>query len=461
MNWMPKRDSLTHPVYRSLADAIARAVARGELPPGSRLPSQRELADRLGLSVQTVGRALEELARRGLVRGHVGRGTWITGGADEPQPPFVPDRRAGNLLDLSMLKPVAGEWHRELAREAFAHLAQTADDTLLFSFRPQVALARHRGALADWLAQQGLVTTPEHVIATNGATPAITAALLAAVRPGEKLATEAVAYHTLIPLARYLGIELVPLPLDEEGALPEALAEAARDPALRAVFLLPTGGGPTCSCMGVSRREAIVEIARRHDLLLVENDALRPLFAGAPPPLAALAPERTFHIQTLTKSLWPGLRAGCLVAPDRALTAAANRHLVTSWMATPMVAEIAARLIGDGTAARLVEWQRDALARRQRLAADMLDGSGFRALPTAPHLWLPLPEPWSDQAFVAQARLQGVAVAPGSAFAVRPDDPPRAVRLCLGGVSEDDLVRALTVVRRLLGEEPEPPLLTL
>jgi DNA-binding transcriptional MocR family regulator len=221
---------------------------------------------------------------------------------------------------------------------------------------------------------------------------------------------------------------------------------------------MPSGLNPTAAVMSLARRRALCDIAERHDVLIVENDAWGPLQADRPPPIAALAPDRTFYFTGFSKCIMPGLRTGYLVVPERFETAAANRHLVTSWMATPLLAEIAAGWVADGTAARLLAWQTAALARRNRLAAEALAGLDFRAAPNGLHVWLPLPAPWSEEDFAAQARLNGVAVAPGSSFATCDRPGPAAVRICLGAPAEEALARGLAVLARLARSDPEPAL---
>ena len=460
--FLPEPQSLSRPAYRSLAEHIARSIADGTLKPGDRLPPHRELAYQLGLSVQTVSKAFDELARRDLVRGEIGRGSFVAGRPAEPAQPFIAKNNADGPIDLSMLKPVMDEVHRQAMQQALTDLGSDVEASLLFSFRPNVALARHREAGAAWLQRLGLaIKSNDNILPTNGASPAITTALLTALRPGEALATEAIGHHTLRPLAHHLGMTLKPVALDEEGICPDALADAARDLNVKAVFMMPNGAGPTAAVMSEKRRGDVIDVARRHDLLIIENDALGPLIEHGMPPITALAPERTLYITSFTKCVMPGLRAGYLVLPDRMIAAAANRHLVTSWMATPLIAEIAACWIEDGTAWHLMEWQREALAERQALAIGVLEHGGANHQPSGMHVWLPLPAPWTVDAFVDQARLQHVAIAPGHAFAMTDEVEAKAVRVCTGGVSEAGLTKGLAVLSRLLHSEPEPALLAI
>ena len=461
-SWMPDPATLTRPAYRSLAQAITAAIADGRLRPGDRLPTHRDLAWKLGLSVQTVSRAYEALIRADVVTGEVGRGTFVKSAPVEGRaPPYQQIDSGDPAIDCSMLTPVSSALHTEAMARTLAEMSGTVRAETLFSFRPRQALRRSAEAGLRWLAGCGLSTRADLVLATNGATPAMTVALMTAAAPGDLVVTEAAGHHTLKALTRYLGLKLQSLPCDDEGVLPDALGAACQRGA-RVLYLLPAGNGPLTAVMSPARRAEIVAVARHHDAAIVENDAWGPLEPDRPAPLAMLAPERVFYFTSLTKCLLPGLRLGWLVVPEAQVTAAFGRHLVTNWMATGLIAEIGARWVQDGTARRLLDWQRTELARRNRMAAAALAGLPMRANPHGLHVWLPLPKGWEEPAFVNSARLRGVAIAPGSAFHIGPE-PAQAqgVRLCLGGPSESDLQQALTTVARLMRNLPEPDFLTI
>ncbi len=460
-DWLPKSNTLPRPRYLSLVGRIVEAIETGRIKPGERLPTHRALADRLGLSVQTVSRAYEELIRRGLAVGEVGRGTFVRASKAELTHPFIATGRGSEIIDLSILKPVNGEIHTARMRAALHALADDLPPYTMVSFRPNVALRSHREAAVSWLRRCGIETRPDNVQITNGATPGMTIALMTAARPGDVIVTEAIGHHTLAPLANYLGLRLRGLEIDDQGIIPEALDEACAGGHVRAAFVMPSATSPTVTIMGAERRQALVEIARRHDIYFVENDACGPLVENCPPPIAALAPERTFYISSFTKCLMPGLRSGYLVVPDVLIPAFTNRHLVTNWMATALIAEIARRWIEDGTAWEMVLWQREALRQRHELADEVLAGVPLRHHPHSLHLWMPLPDAWSEDQFVSHARLQGVAVAPGSSFAVEPDVETQAVRISLGPTSLDRLRQGLETVARLVRSEPEPALLAI
>jgi DNA-binding transcriptional MocR family regulator len=303
--------------------------------------------------------------------------------------------------------------------------------------------------------------SPKAVHLTNGASPGLTVALMAATRPGDVVASEAIGHHLLRALTSYLGLRLRGLAIDDDGIVPESFEDACRAGPVKALFLLPSVANPTVAMVSRARREAIVEIARRHDVQIIEDDAWGPLVEGRPPPIASLAPERTFYVTSFTKCGLPGLRAGYLVAPDLIMGSVANRHLVTNWSATSLIAEIATRWVADGTAWELVEWQRAALRARNELASEVLGEIPRRQHPDSLHIWLPLPPAWREEDFVAHARLHNVAVAPGTSFAAAASVNTSAVRISVGSTTPEELRQGLEVVSRMVRAEPEPALLTI
>lgn len=453
-SWFIDTAALKRPVYLSLADQISRAITDGRLGEGLQLPPQRTLADNLKISVQTVGRAYEELIRRGMLSGETGRGSFVRREEPRGTEPYLPER-LGEIIDLSILKPVCETMHVDRMKTALGQLAIDLPPSTVLSFRPNVIFPRHRMVAADWLKFCGLDVAPTNICLTNGATAGMTIALMSVASPGSTVVTEAMGHHTLVPLASYLGLKLTGIEIDEEGILPDALDAACRTEPVRALFIQPTVINPNATMMGQARREAIVAVSRAHDIAIIENDVLGPLIEDRPKPIAAIAPERTLYVTSFTKTVMPGLRAGYLAVPDRILPAVTNRHLVTNWIATPLIAELATRWVADGTAAELVRWQRGALRRRQAVAGELLADIEHHAHPEGLHVWLPLASREAEDLFVSQARLRGVAVAPGKSFQTGSIRKP-AIRLSVGSTNEAELRAGLRVVVNLARVNPEP-----
>ncbi|RWA88126.1 MAG: PLP-dependent aminotransferase family protein [Mesorhizobium sp.] len=453
--WIPAKAELDRPYFASLAEKIVEAISRGDLKPGEQLPPQRQLAYRIGVSLPTVTRAYEELARRGLTAGETGRGTFIRDVKANPEAvaPYVPERPHG-VIDLSIMKPVCEVIHLDRMKDSLAALAVDISPSIVLGSRPSALFARHRSVAKEWLKLCGVCTDDKTIHLTNGGTPALTIALMTVCQPGSTIATEATGLHIVLPLASYLGLKVRGVEIDENGIIPEALERCCQEDDIRALFMLPNALAPTAFVMNENRRIEIVEIARRRELHIIEDDALGPLVAEKPPTFQALAPERTIYITSFTKAVMPSLRTGYLVAPERLLLAVENRLLVTNWSATPLIAEIATRWVQDGTCHELVEWQRDAIAQRHRLVAKVLEGVQYSSHPQSLHIWLTLGEKFSEDEIVMHARRQGVAVARGAAFAISKWQP--AVRISVGSTTEEELHRGLVVIHNLLHSEPEP-----
>lgn len=454
-NWLPQKLVLTKPAFKSLAEQIAAAIQSGELEPGEKLPSQRDLAYDLRVSLQTVSRAYEELRRRGMIQGEVGRGTFVR---TRPRPevmPFGSVPSPDSIVELSIYKPVLGALHEEYMKKALIALADDLPTDTLFSFRPNQGIERHLSSSREWLKLCGLEAERNRILITNGVTQGTTSALLAISKHGSTIASEAIGHHSLAALCSSLGKKLIGLTIDKQGVVPEAFEEACRTREISALYLIPNLANPTAYFMPEERRIAIGEIARKYKVFIIENDVLGPLIPNKPRSFAEIVPEQTFYVTSFTKCIMPGLRTGYMVVPPGMLSIVKSRLLATAWMATPLVAEIASRWVLDGTARKMILWQRRALHERHRLAEQILGHRGISSHVNGLHVWLPLTGRWRPDHFAAQTLEQGVAVAPSGPFLIDNDTAVRAVRISLGAAGKSDLERGLHVVDQLLDREAE------
>ncbi len=173
-------------------------------------------------------------------------------------------------------------------------------------------------------------------------------------------------------LATTLRLELRGVKMDEQGPRPDALEDACRRDRIRALLCMPDHHSPTMLVMPERRRRAIAAIARAHDLLILENAVYRPLVQVPPPPIAAFAPERSFFYSSFSKIITPALRHRLLAAPPDGRRISWLGYGATNWLASPLMAEIAAGWIEDGTADQLADLQRNELQARNALAAHHL-----------------------------------------------------------------------------------------
>lgn len=454
--WLPELSEARVPLYVAIAEAVAADVASGRLAPGARLPPQRELAWRLGVTTGTVTRAYAEARRRGLVSGEVGRGTFVNGSERPPVEHFARQTAAGaDVINLSLTRPV-GDWLEPALADALAALGQGGIGDLV-SYGPVEGLPRHRAAGARWLGERLGPVDPARVVVSSGAQNALAMVTTAVLRPGERVVTEALTYPGVKALAHPLGLRLEGLASDGEGLLPEALDAACREGGVRLLYTMPTLHNPTGATQPEERRRALAAVARAHDVLIVEDDVYGFLDPRPIPKLTAIAPERSVFVASPSKFMPPALRIGFLAAPEPLVPRLAASQRALSWMASPVTAAIVCRWIEDGTAAMLAERQREEATARVALVRERLGEhvAGFRP-EAAMHIWLKLPSPWRAGELVEEALARRVALTAADSFAVGRARAPHAVRFGLGVPSRADLARALDVIADLLARPPQP-----
>jgi DNA-binding transcriptional MocR family regulator len=459
--WAPSLRGRTGPRYRAIADAIAADIASGRLAPGQPLPTQRELADRLGINFTTVTRAYTEARRRGLITATVGRGTFV---ADPRQALRVEQPgTGGGDFDLSVNAPPLPVWLAGTFRETLDEL-QRQDNLALnvLTYGARLGDVNAREAGVAWLRDRGLEADADRVVVTAGAQHALSILLSTFARPGETVLAESLAYPGLLTAAEMAGVRVIGVAMDDEGLLPDALDALCERHRPALMFTVPTLQNPTTAVMSPRRRREIVAVARRRVVRIVEDDICGALYPEAAP-LATLAPEHVIHIASLSKCVAPGLRTGFVLVPDAADATRLDAAVRTSvLMVSPLPLAVASTWILDGTAARVVsDVQREATA-RTKLARAILGEERVEAPAGSLHAWLRLPASWTLAAFVAQAQQLGVRVGPGDWY-VTPTEPmvgsrsaiPAAVRVALGAEPDRErLAQALRSLARLLEQPP-------
>ena len=205
----------------------------------------------------------------------------------------------------------------------------------------------------------------------------------ALTQPGDTLAAEALTYPGLRALARLLQLRVVPIAMDEQGLVPDALEVVCRAGPVRALVTMPTLHNPTTATMPVARRQALAEVARRHGVLLIQDDVYGFLLDQPLPPLAHYAPQHGIYITSTSKRLMPAFRAGYVTSPLRR-----SRRLPPQpeppFIRRHVDGGIVARWVADGTAERLAAAKRSETRTRNRRAREILSGVELPAIRPPP-----------------------------------------------------------------------------
>lgn len=446
-----------------IADALARRlqelVATRQIPPGTRLPTHRRLADLLEIAPGTVQAAYRKAAEAGVLRSHVGAGTFALD-ARLPNPGSEGHRLVcepvPEMVDLSLNAPVDIGQDQALGTALSEIAADTARLSLLVRYQSESGLAEHREAAAGWLRGLGVTCAASEIVITAGAQHALLCTLLGMVRPGEAIAVESCTYPGIVALARYLSLPLKPVATDEKGIVPESLDALCRSNAIRVLYCMPTVQNPTSMVMPEPRRREIAEVVRRHNILAIEDDVHGSLVVDRPVTLQSLAPEYTVYISSFSKGLSSGLRVGFAVMPSataRARVLAATRS--TCWVVSPLLAEVAMRWIVSGAAERLLAAQRAEVHRRRRIVAPYLEGIDCRTHCDCFHYWIPLGASAEDADVGDALKEHGVNVLHAASFAIERDQACAAIRVSVSGPGSDAaLTRGFAVVRDVLNRGP-------
>ncbi len=435
--------------YKSLVDAFATDIRSGCLPPGMRLPTHRQLAVTHGLALVTASRVYAELEAMGLVSGEAGRGTFVRETALPPGHGIDQSEVPAGVLDLNYNYPsVPGQ--ADLLRQALRQLALSGDLESLLRYQPHGGRLHERASVARHLRRRGLNVPAEQVLIVNGAQHGLAVTLMALLQPGDVIAADALTYPGFKVLAHTLHLEVLPVPVTDTGPDLDALEQLCRSRSVRAVYTMPTLHNPLGWVMSLEQRQRLVALSRKHDLHIIEDAAYAFLVEDAPPPLAALAPERTVYVSGLSKSVATGLRVGFIAAPASGVSALERIIRVTAWNTPGVMTAITSGWLEDGTVDSLEAQKRTDAQARQKLAGEILAELPCMGHPSSYFIWLPLPEDArADQVVMALMREQ-VSVSTAQPFATS-THVPHALRLALGSVDMPSLREALEKVKWVVG----------
>ncbi len=452
-HWIKKLHKSDKAAYLLIADLIADDIRTGRLSNRDRLPTLRELAEDLHLNYTTVARGYSESRKRGLIDSHPGMGTYVRGVSPSLR------LRGGSAAEMTMNLPPEPADPELLAHihDTAAGAMASADLYALLRYQDFGGSPRERELGAQWLRPHLPNCSAAQVLLAPGIHSVLLALVSLLARPGELVCVESLTYPGLKAIASQLGVQLHPLPMDEDGPLAESFEHACKTLRPKALYCNPTLLNPTTGTISRSRREALADVALRFSIPIIEDDAYGMLPLKALPAMATMAPGLTYYISGFAKCFGAGLRSAYVASPNERLSQRlAGALRATTVMASPFTNRLTANWIEDGTVDRMLEAVRIECTQRFTAAEKHLANFGVQGHPQAFHLWLPVSGGWSAVDFANDLRSQGVAALASVAFSTD-GDPPEAVRLCLGGpITLEECQRSLALVADTLRHPPHP-----
>ncbi|WP_376795724.1 PLP-dependent aminotransferase family protein [Thermogemmatispora sp.] len=476
-------------LYQQLAEQIKGAIVRGELTEGMQLPPVRRLAADLGVSTTTVAQAYDLLASEGVIGGHVGRGTYILSSPltalARARAPFGGDphaqggsvagafqrqrqdwaaswlgglalqtSRAGQLqwltqralerwgdpatmINLSSGYPDVSlfpieRWERSMARagQLLAEEVRRASGLQVLQYGSTLGDEALRSYLCQYFTRFGFHPEPQEILLTSGNQQGLDLVARVLLTPGESVFIEEPAYLAALDIFEQQRIACQPIPIDEEGLRLDLLEQALEAPAVRPRLLcvVPTAHSPTGVTLSRERRQRLVELASRYNLLIVEDDYCSELFyseAGCEPPPALRSFDRegrVIYLKSFNKLIFPTLRFGCIVAAPPILARLVEGQQAFARGASLPLARALLEHLSDSAFEEELCCCRQEYRRRRDVLLNLLEeelaGLDCRwTIPTAGfNLLLWLPPHLQEYEVIEKAADRGLLLAPGQLF---------------------------------------------
>ena len=458
-NWIPDLTKGTGPLYIRLADRIEEDIAEGVLAGGTKLPPQRNLAFDIGVTIGTVTRAYAVARERGLVSGEVGRGTYVL-------------ERGEPTIEVPSATPSIPEWSRATS----APTGKIRMDSTSAPDLGQSAVIREltdrivrdqpgkvvdytrvwpdhwREAGRNWLTAGSWSPDASNVVPTSGCHAAIMAVIAVATSPGDKVAFEHSTYASIARSAGLMGRRTITFGNDGDGPDPDDFERLCAQQHPRLVFLMSAMQNPTLAIMSPDRLKAIVEVARRHNVWIIEDAIYSTLLENGYSTLAEIAPERVFHIGGLSKAVSAGVRGGWVACPTHFAPRVQTAHKMVTGGLPFLLAELASQLVLTGEASSARAKVRHELAAREAMAREMFAGHDFQSHRNAPYLWMKLPEPWLSGTFKQVAANEGVLIDDEDEYkAGRSDKVFHRIRVSFSmPPTRDEVASGFSTLRRLM-----------
>ncbi len=469
MNWLDIFGSIDRdrnrsiPMYARICEIVRGGIESGQLAGNVKLPTERELSALLEIDRSTVSRAYLELEKQGLVESHVGRGTFVQAGSrggdgrDEPvaQPieyPAMPWSEVFSRFSQTAFGMLSRQWAasgldpgvisfaggiptqeffpQQEFREIVSYLNGTERSADMFSYSPAEGHPGLRSELRKHLRDDGLAVDEEELLIVSGSQQGIDLVTKTMVDPGDVVLVEEPTYVWANCTFSAAQARCVPVPSDAGGLQVEALESILSRHSAKLLYLMPTFQNPTGSTLSMDRRLRLLDIARRYQLPILEDNFVMDLrYDGKPlPSLQVLDSSRSAVISqgTFSKALCPGLRLGWLVAPAEVMLRLRVAKRACDLSTNSAAQAIMAEYLRRGCYRSHLETVRSAYRQRRDAMCAALDrhlgaGASWSKPEGGLFVWVKLPAGSSARELLAVAEREGVIFSPGDTFFLNGD----------------------------------------
>jgi DNA-binding transcriptional MocR family regulator len=451
MSWKPDKQEIKRPFYKSLASLLEQHITNGYLAPGTKLPPQRELADFLDLNFTTITRAYKICEVKGLIYAVTGRGTFVAPNAARSI--TISTDKIANCIDLGFV--ASFEQTNGLVTDIIQQVGNKSYLEQLLNYNDPTGIPHQKTAALNWMESFGIHTDQEHAAIVSGAQNALAIALAALFEPGNRIATDLYTYSNFIELAKMFHIQLVPIPGDQFGMLPDELEKQCCQINIHGIFLMPSCCNPTTVMISDIRKQELAEVIHKHRLILIEDDIHAFLTAGIisdyQQPMFNLLPEQSVYICGTSKSICSGLRVAYMVYGDalreKILQAIFNINVKTS----SFDAEVITELILSGKAHEIVSQKKQLALSANDIYSEYFPLRKNVGHPLSFYRWLPIQEHNDALQLESELKRQGIRIFHSDRFLSGQTTPDKYLRIALASTNTlEELKIGLKILKQYL-----------
>lgn len=472
LDWKPDKQNKT-PIYRQIVKYISDKIATGDWVIGSRLPSQRAMAQAFEVNRSTIVSAMEELISYGILESDFGGGTKV----------------ASNTWSLRMSQPP--DWNKYIASGPFGANLSTIQTINKMEFEPgyirigtgelspelypgklvskifrrmperipnlgylgTLGLPELGDALSEWLKiNQGIDAKPSNIMIASGSLQGLQLVSVCMLKRGSNVYTEAPSYLKSLQIFQSAGMNLQGIPLDEEGLQYWNIKDASNDALL---YTIPTYHNPTGTVMSEERRKEVMSFCQKQRMPILEDDAYGQLWLDEKPPASLKSRDKTgsvIYMGTISKTMAPGLRIGWVVGPEAVVYRLGDVKMQTDYGASSVSQWMMTELITSGDYDIYLEELRKELRARRDNALAALD-KHFKGLATWKkpkggfYIWLRFDKRLPMDKIFNEALKAGILLNPGNVYDYAEN---HAIRLSYAYASPEDLSKALEILATII-----------
>ncbi|MEK4802710.1 PLP-dependent aminotransferase family protein [Oceanobacillus sp. FSL K6-0118] len=444
IEWKPQKSS-TLPLHLQITNYMKKKILNGEWTIGTKIPSQRILAEQFQVNRSTIVTALEELVADGLIESKVGSGTRVVNNtwsllASTPPPDWTSYVRSGiyepNISTIqkineseansNIIRLGTGELSPDLLpnEQMKKFLQMEVGDTLSLGYEEPKGSFELRETISHYLKKKGIEAAPASILIVSGALQALQLISIGLLKRCSVIFHETPSYLNSVHVFQSAGMNLFGIPMDKEGIVHESISRLQRQHNAALLYSIPSFHNPTGTLMTEKRRQQLLEVCRKEALPIIEDDVYGELWLDTPPPKPMKANDEqgnVLYIGSVSKSLSPGLRIGWIVGPEPVIDRLADIKMQTDYGSSSISQFIVNKWMKNGLYGEYLNQVRVELKRRRDFMIEILN-TYFSDIATwnipkgGFYLWLQLQPGISTRKLFETALKDGILLNPGSVY---------------------------------------------